>query len=52
MTGKMTKNADGVVVLIHECEICGKVAPFGFNNFWACRDHRREVESMSGIDAA
>lgn len=42
----MTRNADGVIVLIHPCEICGKHAPWGFGNLWACAEHRAQVEAQ------
>lgn len=37
----------------HPCEVCGRIAPFGFNNFrrapklaiFACREHRAEVQA-------
>ena len=46
MPGRMTRNSDGVIVLIHPCEICGKHAPWGFGNLWACAEHRAQVEAQ------
>lgn len=45
MPGKMTPNADGVTVLITSCEVCGRVAHWGFGNAWSCNDHRAEIEA-------
>lgn len=42
----MTRNSDGVIVLIHLCEICDKPAHFGFGKAWACAEHRAQVEAQ------
>ena len=46
MPGRMTRNSDGVIVLIHLCEICDKPAHFGFDKAWACAEHRAQVEAQ------
>lgn len=45
MPAKMIRNADGVTVFLTSCDVCGKLAHWGFAQKWACFEHRQLVEA-------
>lgn len=45
MPEQWRKRKSGALVLIATCELCGKVAHWGFGGMWACAEHRQQVEA-------